>query len=526
MNIPKNVQISIALVLLIALTSMAYKAQLLLRNSDRFASESSYQVNYRYFFKTDNDRTFIRAFLPKNNSRQRITTQWLQPSSTLTFTRRAEGNNIRGEWLAKRPDAYESIDYGFLYEGKAKRFTVPDRFTFSNPGGTYLSATENIQVHAPEIARLANKLGQQETTDGGKIKALFDFVHAIPSAPIITLTDALTALRRNKASCNGKSRLLVALARHLGYPARMRGGIILKESNKRTTHTWAELWIDGSWVPFDALNGHFAYLPAHYLELYEGDLFLITHSPGIQFDYSYEIQKQLNIPFLPGTPTDTKRMLAASFWGLVQGKIISRKNLFLLLMLPLGGLIVALLRNVVGLRTFGVFLPVLIAFSLLETGYGMGLLLFLFLILFVGLIARPFNNMGLLHTPKLVISLTLMVLVMTVGAYIGETHNIPWLMSLTFFPTIILTISAERFSTLIVEDGFQKATGTLLQTLGAVSVCYALFSIQGLDTLLIWFPELLLVIIGASMVLGKYVGLRWTELIRFQPLLRSKTISI
>ncbi|MEM9650184.1 MAG: 7TM domain-containing protein, partial [Bacteroidota bacterium] len=372
------------------------------------------------------------------------------------------------------------------------------------------------------ISQLAKNLKQGTSSDRETVQALFDYVHKIPSAPIITLTDALSALERNEASCNGKSRLLVALSRNLGYPARIKGGIILTESNKRTSHAWTELFINGAWIPFDALNGHFAYLPANYLELYEGDAFLVTHSPGIQFDYSYEISKQEALPMLNEEMEDVEKVTAFSLWGLVKNKSISKKNLFLLLMLPLGGLIVALLRNIVGIRTFGVFLPVLIAFSLLETGFTTGMALFLFLILFVGLITRPFDAMGLLHTPKLVISLTLMVLVMAMGNYLGITLGIAWLSSLTLFPTIILTISAERFSKLIVEDGFQKATSTLVQTLLAVGVCFLFFSIKGLDAILILFPELLLLVISTCMVLGRYMGLRWTELFRFQPLLNSK----
>ncbi|MEM7381504.1 MAG: 7TM domain-containing protein, partial [Bacteroidota bacterium] len=381
-----------------------------------------------------------------------------------------------------------------------------------------------IQTSARPISQLAKSLKEKADTDKKTIQALFDYVHGIPSAPIITLTDALSALERNEASCNGKSRLLVALARNLGIPARIKGGIILTESNKRTSHAWTELFINGSWVPFDALNGHFAYLPANYLELYEGDEFLISHSQGIQFDYSYEITKEESLSMLDEEANETQRVTAFSLWGLVKSKTISKKNLFLLLMLPLGGLLVALLRNIVGIRTFGIFLPVLIAFSLLETGFTTGMALFLFLVLFVGLITRPFDNMGLLHTPKLVISLTLMVIVMALGNFLGFTFDIPWLSSLTLFPTIILTISAERFSKLIVEDGMHKATGTLFQTLMAVSVCYLLFSVKGLDNILILFPELLLLIITACMLLGRYVGLRWTELLRFEPLLNPKYI--
>ncbi|MEM9077087.1 MAG: 7TM domain-containing protein [Bacteroidota bacterium] len=523
MRVPKHFKFILAGLALLAIISIGFKIGLLSKHKTTFLADESYHITYQFFFKTDSGSTFIKTFLPKNNSRQKILGQTNTLSPAIKFHKTAEGSNLRGNWFTEAANSYESISYAFVFKGKGQVFGLSDDFEpYSSSFESYLAPTEHIQVSAAPIAQLAGNLKQGATSDKETVEAVFNYVNNIPSAPIITLTDALSALERNKASCNGKSRLLVALARNLGYPARIKGGIILKESNRRTSHAWAEIFINGVWVPFDALNGHFAYLPANYLELYEGDAFLVTHSMGIQFDYSYEISKVESLPLLEEGSEEVEKVTAFSLWGLIKNKSISKKNLFLLLMLPLGGLLVALLRNIVGIRTFGVFLPVLIAFSLLETGWVTGMVIFLFLILFVGLITRPFDAMGLLHTPKLVISLTLMVLVMVLGNYVGISSGISWLSSLTLFPTIILTISAERFSKLIVEDGYQKATGTLFQTLLAVGVCFLLFSLKGLDTILILFPEVLLLVITACMLLGRYIGLRWTELLRFQPLLNSK----
>ena len=523
MHVPKRYKFILAGLLVLTLASILYKVQLLSGSTSSFDSDAVYKVTYRYFFKTDTVTTFVRAYLPKNSARQRISGQKSEMPYRVRFTTDTDGANLKGHWSTDAKNSYENVSYSFRFKGQNQLFGLTENFKAIPEGmERYLRATKNIQVRSQPIADLAEQLSKRATTDKALVKALFDYVHSIPSAPIITLTDAVSALERNEASCNGKSRLLVALARNLGYPARIKGGIILTESNKRTSHAWMEIFINGQWVAFDALNGHFAFLPANYLELYEGDQFLVTHTQGIQFDYSYEIQKEESLPLLNEETENAKTVQSLSLWGLVKTKSISKHHLFLLLMLPLGGLLVAVLRNVIGIRTFGVFLPVLIAFSLLETGFTMGMGLFLFLILFVGVMARPFDTMGLLHTPKLVISLTLMVLVMTVGNYLGITLKISWLGSLTVFPTIILTISAERFTQLIVEDGFQKATSTLFQTLLAVTVCFLLFSVKGLDSILILFPEALLIVIICSMILGRYVGLRWTELLRFQPLLNPK----
>ncbi|UII76775.1 hypothetical protein LV716_03005 [Flagellimonas sp. HMM57] len=526
MKVSFNLRTVITGILVLVVISLVLKLIPLSKNIDDFYAEEMYQVTYKYFLKTDKRKTTLKTYLPKNNGHQRITNEKFDGKPYWAFEKQAVGNNLKGLWITGKEDSYESIDYRFTFEGKPKSYIVPTFFTKNNlVQNKFLTSSEFIQKDHGKIAHKAKELSKDSQNDRQRIQNIFDFVYNVPVAPIINLTDAITVLDQNRASCNGKSRLMVALARNLGYPAKIKGGIILEETNKRTSHAWVEVNINDKWVPFDPLNGHFAYLPPNYLELYEGDEFLITHTPNIQLDYIYEINKQHKVPFLNMNAKEVSEISVISLWGLVENKIISTDALLLLLMLPIGGLLVAFLRNVVGLRTFGVFLPVLIAFALLETGFLTGIILFIFLILFVGLISRPFNNLGLLHTPKLVISLTLMVLVMTLGSYIGTLHEITWLTALTFFPTIILTISAERFSTLIIEDGFQKATGTLFQTLIAVSFCFYMLSNQWLSSILILFPEILFIVIILAMLLGKYIGLRWTELIRFKPLLNPKPYS-
>lgn len=524
MKAPSNFKIILSLLLILVVGSLVVKFWSLSDRLGGFYPEERYTVNYQYFFKTKDKPVKIKSFLPKNSSRQQISLEKTLANSTVSFNKLEENNNVKGIWTANKTNHYEKIEYTFEFEGKSKSYTVPDTFeAYSTIDKKYLMATENIQVHHPKIATLSTKLSKDKTTDKAIITALHNYVKNIPNEPILTLTDAVSALEQNMASCNGKSRLLVALSRQLGYPARIKGGIILNTNNTRTSHSWAELYINKQWVPFDPVNDNFAHIPANYLELYEDDAFLLTHTAGVNFDYSYYIKQQINIPFIQASSQEISKATSFSLLRLLDHKVINYKSLMLLLMLPFGGFIVAILRNVIGLKTFGVFLPVLIAFSLLKTGFVTGISIFIFLILAIGLLSQPFSKLGLLHTPKLVISLTLMVIIIIVGSYLSTTTSATWLGSLSFFPIIILTISAERFSTLIVEDGFNKATNMLFQTLIAVSCCYLILVSNWLASALIVFPEILLIIMILSMFLGRYVGLRFSEVIRFNPIFKLKT---
>ncbi len=521
MNSQTNLKIALILITVIAVVSIGLKIKPILKNYDNFNPEKVYKVNYNYFFKSkDKSSTVVKTFIPTSNYRQRISSEKIKNDSTLLFAKKmADNRNVRGVWGTDSRKTYHTVNYEFIFEGKEITYTIPQQFNLvSDKYNKYLKPTSNIQSDHIQISELATRLGQNTQNDKEVIKNIFDHVAAIPSAPIITLTDALTAIEQNRASCNGKSRLFVAICRNLGYPARIKGGIIVENADKRTSHVWAEVLINQTWIPFDTLNNHYAHLPANYLEIYEGDEFLITHTPGIQFDYTYEINEVNHISFLKMNSNEIHKLSSISLWGIVESGILPKNALNLLLLLPLGGLLVAFLRNVVGVKTFGVFLPVLIAFSLLHTGYISGVLLFILLILLVGLISYPFDRIGLLYTPKLVISLTVMVGLMITATMIGIKYNITWLTTLTFFPTIILTIAAERFSRATVEDGYKMAIDKLFQTLIATTICFGVLSLSWLPSVLIIFPECILLIIASAMLLGRYIGIRWVEFYRFKPL--------
>ncbi|WP_274473895.1 7TM domain-containing protein [Mangrovimonas aestuarii] len=506
--------------------SLSYKIYYLESDFTGFPAEKTYQVDFRFFLKSsESGTTQVNSFIPVSNKHQKISVRKNVSNDTLKFSKLKENQNSVGVWGIEAPNYFADFSYSFDYEGKSMTFNLPDQFKVSTSGvePEYLMPSEFIQANDSRIASIATRLKQGKQSDLEILESIFDYVYQIPSAPIVSLTDAITTIKQNKASCNGKSRLMVALARNLGYPSRIKGGIILEETNKRTSHAWVEVFINEQWIPFDPLNNHFAYLPANYLELYVGDEFLITHTAGIKFDYAFEINEKVSLPYFKTNEREFINHDYFSFLGLIEKNVIGINILRILILIPLGGLVIAFLRNVVGIKTFGVFLPVLIAISIMEVGFANGLLSFVFLIVLVGLLSHPLNNARILNTPKLVVLLCFMIFVIIIGSYFGHLANLPWLKSLSIFPVIILTISAERFSSAVVEEGFMHALNILTQTLLAVTLCYFILQYDEIYKLIIVFPELLVIIIALSLLLGRYIGFRWTEVIRFRKLLNHQT---
>lgn len=518
----KSFKITLITIIIFALISMGFKIKPIANAYEDFLPKDVYEVKYNFFSKGKGKKIFIKSYAPQSNERQKISKS-KQNSIKMDFKILQEGINKRIVWRAKDKSRFHTVNYSFTFKGKAIKFILNDDIPipkdYKNIDNMYIMEEKYIEVNDKKIQSLSTQLAANTNDLKSLITNYFNYVNDIPSAPIRDLTSALKALEQNKASCNGKARLFVALCRAQGIPARLKGGIILEETKKRTSHLWSEVFIGGKWVPFDVLNGHFAYLPSYYLELYTGDHFLITHTPNILFDYSYEMKKSSHIPFVNITTNDKIMSHPISLIKLFESGLMPNSILNFLLLLPLGGLLIALFKNVVGLKTFGVFLPVLIAYTLSSTGFLTGILLFLFITGLIALISVPLNKWGLLYTPKMVVILGFTISIIFSLVIIGLSYNIKWLTTLSFFPIIITAIISERFARAIEEDGYETAISTLLQTLITTSICYLVFSSSAIKTAILLFPELILITIVVTLLLGKWIGLRLTEYNRFSHLI-------
>ncbi|MBT9560528.1 MAG: transglutaminase, partial [Myxococcales bacterium] len=190
-----------------------------------------------------------------------------------------------------------------------------------------------------------------------------------------------------------------------------------------------------------------------------------------------------------------------------------------IVMVPVGTIIILVFRNVIGFRTFGTFLPTLVAASMRHTGLLWGMIGFLGLIIVVALIRKAAARLELLHSPQLAALLTAVIGLMLLLAWYAAEHDLPRLARVTLFPFAITAITAERFAIVWDEEGASSAWKTLLRTAIVVAFCYATMNSLSLQILMLAFPELLLLVMAIDIWLGRWVGLRMTEWIRFRGLL-------
>jgi len=219
--------------------------------------------------------------------------------ASLVRSRDAAGSRIEFQFDAAVTDTVYTVPHVPLARSLAEAESAdPDPLQQVEPSPMgarrYLDPSELVQSKDPEIRRRARELTRETPTLEAAAWVLFQYTAAfVQMGPAgEAKQDALTVLRQQSGNTGGKARLLAALLRSVGIPARLVGGLRLEDSTKRrTTISWVEARLGGQWVPLDPGGGYFAWLPNQYLTLYRGDLPLIVHSAGLALEYDFVVHR-------------------------------------------------------------------------------------------------------------------------------------------------------------------------------------------------------------------------------------------
>ncbi|MDX8385974.1 MAG: UUP1 family membrane protein [Gallionella sp.] len=524
-NMRRNVYLLVlAIMVLLPISVTVYKLYVLDYPLAGLIPAPSYKVEVSMQVEGHGEDINLHTFLPKTDSRQVVDNE---QNASGGFNAEITSDRLNREvsWRAENVKGQQHVLYSYVVRAQHVRFNIPPDLgippSYSPALTPYLIAEPGIQKDHEEIVAALHRIVPSENPT---ILEAVTLIHRhlqdnFANRNFSGYTDALTALRLEEASCNGKSRLFVAMLRKLNIPARLVGGLVMQPGSKRTSHQWVEVYVNGHWVPFDTINDHFSEIPENYLTLYYGDKVLFKHTANVNFQYLFKISRQLI------SRPDAQNVLSQSmlnvtnFYAFFERVGISQNLLTILLMLPLGALVTVVFRNVIGLETFGTFLPALIASAARETGLLWGMIGLISIILISALVRRALDWLQLLHSPKMAIMLTTVVIVMMAITVGGVQLGLFQLAHMTLFPIAILAITAERVALMESEQGSKKVAQITFMTLIVIAACYAVMESLFMQSLILAFPELLLVVIALNLWLGKWIGIRVLEFVRFRRLI-------
>ena len=312
--------------------------------------------------------------------------------------------------------------------------------------------------------------------------------------------------------------LAAQILRVNGMIARAVHGIDLsKTAVTAQIRTWLEVHVGDHWQAFSVATSE-SRVPASYFAWWRGD------APFVKIDGGKLDRQRISVTHVEETVL--RQTLAL---GKHTGAFLTNYSLYslpatqravfrVIMTIPIGVFMLVVLRNIIGLRGVGTFMPVLIALSFRDTHLLWGMVLF-GVVLSAGLLVRLyFDHLKLLLVARLGAIVMFVILLLAAITVLSDKLNFEPGLSVALFPLVILTMTIERVSVIWDESGPAEAIRMAVFSLIIAAFCYLLMSARPVQHVFFAFPESVLVLVALTLLIGRYTGYRLTELVRFRVL--------
>ncbi|AMR67100.1 MULTISPECIES: osmotic stress tolerance membrane protein RloB [Pseudomonadaceae] len=331
--------------------------------------------------------------------------------------------------------------------------------------------------------------------------------------------DNVKLLLGGDASTANKAKVIDLLLSIAHVPMERVHTIRLVADAQQSPELWLRSFNGENWLYFNPESGEQG-LPVDRVVWWTGDEPLVSieggKKPQVSFTLNNSEMNAIRLAKLTDENTDVD-FLEYSLYGL---PLQTQQTYQIMIMIPIGVLVILILRNLGGLQTLGTFTPVLIALAFRETQLGFGIVLFT-IITALGLSLRSYlEHLKLQMLPRLSVVLTFVVVLIAVISLFSHKLGLERGLSVALFPMVILTMTIERLSITWEERGGSHAFKVAVGTLFAATLAHLLMTIPELTYFIFTFPAVLLIMVGFMLAMGRYRGYRLTELFRFKAFLK------
>jgi len=466
-----------------------------------------WDIEIRLSVDADNKSLKASLFLPGESENFTIISEnFLSGKYGLIIEKK--NNNRKAVWSIRKIKGRQDLYYRVLVQKTANK--KPGKL---KPGEISTPALDEPYLSA------ANRLWNDIYKHSADLNTIIGNLFKHLNSPGIDENVALL-LGKEAASTTKKIETAVKLLALAGIPAQLVHGFDLREETLQVKMvSWLEVYYQKKWKSYNPDNSG-RDIPESYIAWWRGSepLYKIRGgtNPHIQIAAQKNETEAIQSAIVQSKLT-SPHFFKFSLLNLpIQNQIIYR----VILLIPLGALLVVTFRNIIGIKTFGTFMPVLIALSFRETQLLWGIILFS-LVIAIGLAIRFYlENLKLLVVPRLSAILIAVIIIIAGLNILTYNMGLPLGLSVSLFPIVILSMAIERMSILWDERGPGEALSQGLGTLFVSTAIYYVIKNQIIEHIMFFFPELLFILFGITLLLGRYSGFRLIELYRFKELVR------
>ena len=460
-----------------------------------------------------NEPARIEAYLPASDvDRSFPGESFYNGSFGLSLESERLTGNRKAVWTYRYPSNRKVLRYTAQTLGENQATPLPLAFRESEPRAT---PYESDAIRRQAFIVWSGNLRQRSADDKSFANLALQAAFADRAAGE-QYADEVAALLGDQQDVMGRLVLARRTLQAQGIAARIANGVYLADERRRMElKHWLEYHINGEDFRFFPDGA-----PTRFFTIWYGERDLVTAS-GVD---NLDIQVALSARMSSAQDIAENASGSVGFIGRAIGfsdlPLTTQLVYRVLITIPVGITILVFLRQFIGVKTLGTFMPVLIGIAFRETALINGVLLFTVLVA-LGLALRFYlERLQLLLVPRLAVVLIFIVIAMAAITVLLTEANQSIGLSISLFPMVILTMTIERMSIVWEENSASEAIKQGLGSLAVASVTYLAMTNMQIEYLMYQFPELLLVLMGLCVLMGRYTGLRLSEYWRFRDLVR------
>ena len=197
---------------------------------------------------------------------------------------------------------------------------------------------------------------------------------------------------------------------------------------------------------------------------------------------------------------------------------IPANTILLVLLIPVLATLVTFVRVVIGLPSLEMLVPIALTYAFVAVGITVGMIILVAVVLASFVSRSLLKRVPIMYFPKRALSHFFLAFFVFAALTLAIQLDLQSIRDLSIFPILVITLLGDSIVTVQMRKTLWETLSIASVTVGLSLLGYGIAtSVAVRDTLILW-PELVLLTIVLNVVMGRYFGMRLTELVRFQSL--------
>lgn len=202
---------------------------------------------------------------------------------------------------------------------------------------------------------------------------------------------------------------------------------------------------------------------------------------------------------------------------------IPRQTLLFLYSLPIIATLATISRNVVGLKGFRLFYPIITTYAFIGLGIRYSLAISAIVVIGSFLTRLIMKKSRLQYSSRMVLVLTTLGFSILLALFVASKLGIDNVANRPVFPMLLIIALGEEFIETLIKQGPKNAFVLYIETIVLSVVGYFLLISSTYQEFILEWPVVILLAILIVIGIGRWTGLRLTELLKFRNVIEAES---